>query len=110
MALDQETLMVIHRLVPPEIWRYREAFFYEGMRLDIGRCFADYGPPDFFRSATETFAGRAKLTDQGGIIDYTAGLPFPPGHISPEDPKAGLAWAWNFEGSRPSKVCWGSIR
>ena len=36
---------------------YRERFFHEGMRLEIGACFADYGPPEFYRNATETFRG-----------------------------------------------------
>ena len=40
------------------LWAYRERFFHEGMRLEIGACFADYGPPEFYRAATETFRGR----------------------------------------------------
>ncbi len=64
---------VLEDFIPPFIWEYRDRFFYEGMRLEIGRCFADYGPPDFFRSATETFAGQARLTEEAGVVEYTAG-------------------------------------
>jgi hypothetical protein len=101
---------VLKDFIPPFIWEYRDRFFYEGMRLEIGRCFADYSPPDFFRSATETFAGQAKLTKEGGIVEYTAGLPFAPDHITPDDPQAGLAWAWNFELRYQGAGFWGKFR
>jgi hypothetical protein len=88
-------LETLKNFLPPELWTYRERFFHEGMRLEIGACFADYGPPEFYRSATETFRGRARLVPDGGIENYTAGQPFPMLEISPEDPEAGLKWAWN---------------
>ncbi len=36
MTIDQEKLLVLHRLLPPEIWRHREVFFFEGMRMRVG--------------------------------------------------------------------------
>jgi len=92
-ALEQ--LAVLEGYLPPEIWKQRERFFYEGMRLEIGPCFADYSAPPFFDEATTRFSGKARLRDNGGLEDYTAGLPFPPDTIDPTDPKAGLEWAWN---------------
>jgi hypothetical protein len=86
---------MLRNFIPPELWAYRERFFHEGMRLEIGACFADYGPPDFYEDATETFRGRATLEPDGGIDHYTAGQPFPMLDITAEDPAAGAKWAWN---------------
>ena len=90
-------LETLRNFVPPELWTYRERFFHEGMRMEIGACFADYGPPEFYKSATETFRGRTRLLPNGGIENYTAGQPFPMLEIVPDDPQAGLKWAWNSE-------------
>jgi len=88
-------LEMLKNFLPPELWAYRERFFHEGMRLEIGACFADYGPPDFYRAATETHRGQARILPNGGIDNYTAGQPFPMLEIAPEDPLAGAKWAWN---------------
>ena len=29
---------VLKEFIPPFVWEYRDRFFYEGMRLEIGRC------------------------------------------------------------------------
>ena len=87
-------LETLKNFLPPELWAYRERFFHEGMRLEIGACFADYGPPEFYRAASETFRDRARLLPNGGIENYTAGQPFPMLEIAPEDPAAGAKWAW----------------
>jgi len=81
--------------LPPELWQQRERFFFEGMRLEIGPCFRDYGPPGFFQEATRRHAGQARLAEDGGLEGYQGGLPFPPETIPPDDPQAGLRWAWN---------------
>jgi hypothetical protein len=94
-AFGMERLEVLRAFLPQEIWQYRERFFYEGMRLVIGPCFRDYGPPAFFAEATRKLAGRAHLIGGGGLDGYLAGLPFPPDAIDPSDPQAGLRWAWN---------------
>jgi hypothetical protein len=103
-------LDVLEDFIPPFIWEYRDRFFYEGMRLEIGRCFADYGPPGFFQSATATHAARAKLSEDDALVDYTAGLPFPPDRIVPDDPRAGQKWAWNFELRYQGAGFWGKFR
>src|SRR5262249_15137888 len=71
-----EELGALRDFLPPFLWEYRERFFQPGMRLEIGRCFADYGPPDFYLKATGEHAGEARLTAAGGIENYTSGLPF----------------------------------
>jgi len=83
--------------LPPFLWGHRDRFFFEGMRLEIGRCHADYGAPDFYREATARYAGEPRLDAEGGLERYSAGQPFPPDRIAPDDPQAGLRWAWNVE-------------
>ncbi|HSD29496.1 MAG TPA: DUF1329 domain-containing protein [Vicinamibacteria bacterium] len=92
-----EKAEVLKSYLPPALWEYRDRFFYEGMRLEIGPCFRDYSPPAFFREATQKFRGQATLTGDGGLEGHVAGLPFAPDTIAPEDPQAGLRWAWNVE-------------
>jgi len=88
---------LLENYIPEFVWENRERFFFEGMRLEIGPCFRDYGAPGFFGGATESFKGRAKLLDNGGLEDYVAGLPFSPQLIARGDPEAGLEWLWNIE-------------
>jgi hypothetical protein len=96
-TLDLEKLPVLERYLPEFIWPNRERFFYEGMRLEIGPCFRDYGPPAFFVQATEAGRGKAKLGPDGGLESHGAGLPFHPEGIAPDSPQAGLAWLWNVQ-------------
>jgi len=57
-----EELGALRDFLPPFLWEYRERFFQPGMRLEIGHCFADYGPPDFYVKATAEHAGnRARV-------------------------------------------------
>jgi hypothetical protein len=88
-------LEALRHFLPGPIWTYRERFFYEGMRLEIGPCFRDYAPPGFFQAATAKFRGHAKLDANGGLSGWVAGLPFDPEDIDPHDPQAGARWAWN---------------
>lgn len=96
-VVDHAKAAALERFVPAELWAHRERFFYEGMRLEIGPCFRDYAPPEFFREATDAHRGRATLRDDGGLEGHVAGLPFAPDTIDPADPKAGLRWAWNVQ-------------
>lgn len=83
--------------LPPEIWRFRERFFYDGMRLEIGPCFADYSPPGFFAEATDAGGETARLLPNGGLSGHTAGLPFAPSALAQTDPDLGMKWAWNAQ-------------
>jgi hypothetical protein len=84
-------------LFPPEIWKYRDTFFFEGMRMEIGACHRDYPPTPWYRKATEAHAAAVRLDEDGNLRDYRAGRPFPEQTIDPKAPDAGLRWAWNFE-------------
>jgi hypothetical protein len=94
-AVDK--LNVLQNYLPAFLWQERDRFFYEGMRLEIGPCFADYAPPAFFRDATAANAGKASLDEKGGLAGYAAGLPFAPDRIAKDDPQAGLQWFWNVQ-------------
>jgi hypothetical protein len=94
-VFGMDRIEVLEDYIPKFIWENRERFFFEGMRLEIGPCFRDYGAPAFFVEATESFKGRAKLLDNDGLGDYVAGLPFPLELIARNDPEAGLKWLWN---------------
>ena len=61
-----------------ELWRNRETFFYEGMRLEIGGCHRRYpASPVLRRGDRETSRARRTLDEDGNLRDYVAGLPFP---------------------------------
>jgi hypothetical protein len=94
-VIDLGKAEILKNYLPPALWEERDRFFYEGQRLEIGPCFRDYAPPAFFQEATEKERGKSHLQENGGIAGYHAGLPFPPDTIAPEDPQAGLKWAWN---------------
>ena len=95
-VIDVEHAERLHYLVPPEIWDKRERFFFDGMQLEIGPCYRDYGPPQFFVDATRKLHDSVSLDDEGELYGHRAGLPFPPELILRDDPRAALKWAWNF--------------
>jgi hypothetical protein len=94
-AIDR--LPALERYLPDFVWKERERFFYEGMRLEIGPCFRDYAPPDFFVAATDAGRGKAALGADGGLAGWGAGLPFHPGDIATDAKDAGLRWLWNVQ-------------
>ena len=95
--LDSSHLDSLRVYLPPEIWEHRERFFFDGMQLEVGPCFRDYGPPAFFGAATAAHLGLPRLLENGGLENHEAGLPFPPGKIAVGEKTAGLKWAWNFQ-------------
>jgi len=97
MLLGYQNILNLRELLPIEIWRNRDQFFFEGMQMSVGPCHRRYPMPSFFSDATTEFAGRAELDDDGNLRKYVAGLPFPPDAIAPEDPAAGARWAWNMQ-------------
>jgi hypothetical protein len=96
-VLRLEDLMSLAQLFPEEIWNFREAFFYEGMRMEIGHCHRRYPVADFYRDATARFAAGVSLDGDGNLEGYVAGLPFPAERIAQGDPAAAVKWAWNFQ-------------
>ena len=96
MLLSYFDVLHLGRLLPIEIWRNREAFFHEGMRLEVGPCHRRYPAPEFFVEATRRYAGQARIDDEGNLSKSPAGLPFPPDDIDPKAPDAATRWAWNL--------------
>jgi hypothetical protein len=96
-ALSLEQVLRLHALFPQEVWNFRDVFFYEGMRMEIGWCHRRYPTAPFYAEATAAFAGQARLDADGNLLGYTAGLPFPPESIDAAAPDAARRWAWNFE-------------
>lgn len=96
-VIGAEQLALLREFIPSLLWDNRDQFFFEGMRLEVGACFADYSPPAFYDEASQKFKGSAKLLPGGGLENYTAGQPFPAETIAREDPLSGLKWAWNYE-------------
>jgi len=90
-------VLQLEKLFPPEIWKNREVFFFEGMRMEIGWCHRDYAPMAAYQAATERNASAVKLGKHGELEHYKAGRPFPESAIDPKDPDAAMKWAWNFE-------------
>jgi hypothetical protein len=82
--------------LPPEFWKNREYFFFEGMQTRVGPSFRDYSEPPVFHQATEKFASQVKIGRDGALEGYVSGRPFP-GEIDCEgDPQAGVKLIWNF--------------
>jgi hypothetical protein len=96
-ALAYSDVLRLSKLLPTEVWRNRDDFFHEGMRMEIGPCHRRYPVSLAYRLATERYAGESRLDDEGNLHGYTAGLPFPPESIDPASGDAALRWAWNFE-------------
>jgi hypothetical protein len=96
-VVDQEGILLLQSLLPEEIWRHREVFFFEGMQLQIGPCHRRYAIPEFFRAATREHASGVSLNDDDDLEGYEAGTPFPQEGIDPDDPQAAAKWAWNLE-------------
>jgi hypothetical protein len=82
--------------LPPELWRHRDFFFYDGMRLEIGPTMADYSPPPVWHQATARYAGQARVGPDDSLENYTTGTPFPEAIDCPHDPHAGVKHMWNF--------------
>ncbi|MAJ61573.1 MAG: hypothetical protein CBC48_17490 [bacterium TMED88] len=97
MRVNADGILALQSLIPEEVWLHREAFFFEGMMMQIGPCHRRYASARAYQEATDRFAGQATLDRKGNLSDYTAGAPFPQEWIQAEDPQAALKWAWNLE-------------
>jgi hypothetical protein len=85
--------------LPEQFWEHREYFFYEGMRLEIGPFFRDYGPSPTYLAATEKHASKASVGRDDSLAGYAGGLPFPGAIDCKGDPDAGTRIIWNFRKS-----------
>jgi len=86
--------------LPAQYWDNREFFFYEGMQLQIGPTQRSYGTSDAYVAATEKHKGEAKIGEDGALVNYTGGRPFPNETIDCKgDPNAGVKIIWNFNKS-----------
>jgi hypothetical protein len=94
----------VKELFPEEIYAYAVQNF-EDLELTIAPS-GDYTPHPKFVEATTRYACQARLDDQGNLVDYVAGQPFPysewakkaTGHkcdLEPSDPRFALKLAWN---------------
>jgi hypothetical protein len=110
MQLHFADVLLLGSLLPTEVWRNRDQFFHEGMRLEVGPCHRRYRNAAFFEDATKRFAGQARVDKEGNLTGHVAGLPFPPEQIDPKAPDAGLRWAWNVERRYRGAGHFGSFR
>jgi hypothetical protein len=92
-VIAYEDLDLLSGYIPEPFWENREYLFFEGMTLEIGAFYADFGPTEERKALTARYAGQARVGQDGGLENYTLGLPFP--KIDPDDPLAGMKHAWN---------------
>lgn len=96
-VIGYDAIAALEKFLPPEFWAHRDLFLYEGMKLEIGPSFRDYGQPPEYLAATERFEGQAKIGPDESLENYTAGFVFDPASIDCEgDPQAGVKHIWNF--------------
>ncbi len=95
--IDLSGVPRLENYLPQEVWERRDAFLFEGMRMEIGRCHRRYALSDAFDRATDANAGKASLDKDGNLRGYTgAGLPFRTRDIQDDAPDAGTRWAWDY--------------
>ena len=91
-VLGQAELDSLRSLLPPG---YVEHFNHPELKVTIEST-GDFQPPQIYKDATAANAGKAKLTPDGDVQDYTAGQPFDPEKFDDVSPaEAGLMLAWN---------------
>ena len=98
-----EQIEVLKHYIPDFLWNQRERFFYEGMRLEIGPCFRDYGAA---RASTQE-AGEGQRRARRPARPTKRGLRRTTSPVSPSTradidsrptiPCAGTKWLWNIQ-------------
>jgi hypothetical protein len=96
-VIAHDALARVRDLLPPELWRHRDVFFFDGMRFTVSACHRRYAASESFEQATRANAGTAQLDARANLITHAAGLPFPFTAIDASAPDAGAHWAWNLE-------------
>jgi hypothetical protein len=87
--------------VGPENWEKAKGMVGENLlnRIRQGYSFKIKEPKNFklpkeYLEATERYSAQVRLSNNGELLNYVAGLPFP--NFDPTDLQAGLKLAWNF--------------
>src|SRR5882672_1510425 len=60
-TITNEHSLRLRDLLPPELWEKRDRFLFDGMHMQVGPCYRDYGLPAFFVEATERLHGAVTL-------------------------------------------------
>jgi hypothetical protein len=94
-VLHYEEIDKLKDYLPPEFWKHREYFFFEGMEMQIGPSFRAYPAATEYRAVTEKYRGQARLGADGALLDYRAGQPFENVDCK-GDPDAATKHIWNF--------------
>lgn len=97
MVLSYSDIVLLRELIPVEVWRHRNIFFFDGMRMELGACHRRYPVSNDYAAATKQFSGQAGVDEDGNLWGYVAGVPFPQDKIDNSSPDAGVKWAWNLE-------------
>ncbi len=95
-VISYESIDKLKDYLPPEFWKNREYFFYEGMEMTIGPSYRDYSEPKTYHDATAAYASKASIGKDGALVGYVAGRPFPQEVDCKGDPDAGVRIIWNF--------------
>ena len=78
-VLRLENLLALAQLFPDEVWSFREVFFYEGMRMEIGCCHRRYPVADFYaRGDRRASRAQAKLDEDGNLEATSPACPSRP--------------------------------
>ena len=91
-VLTHADLEKVRPFLPPG---YIEEMDFPDVEFTISET-GDYAPHPAFLAATEQYAGQTGLADDGALVDYVAGQPFPTDSLTLDDPTAGWKLAWNF--------------
>lgn len=91
-VLTHADLEKVRPFLPPG---YVEEVDFPGVEFTISET-GDYAPHPAFLAATEQYAGQTRLADDGALVEYVAGQPFPTDSLALDDPTAGWKLAWNF--------------
>ncbi len=95
-VISYENIDKLKDYLPPEFWKNREYFFYEGMEMTIGPSYRDYTEASSYGDATAAYASKASIGKDGALVGYVAGRPFPQEVDCKGDPDAGVRIIWNF--------------
>jgi len=91
-VLTQTDLDKLRPFLPP---RYLDEFNFAGVEFHVSPP-GNYAPHSDSLAATEQYSNQTRLADDGALEGYVAGRPFAQALINPDDSRAGLKAAWNF--------------